>query len=296
MRALVGFLLFLALAVPVFAWADQPASSQLAPSRPALSQAGTSSQLAMSQMAVSTTAMSRTLTSQSLPARPASARVTGSLPATTPIGGRPTVAADPAMLCATAVTTAEYVNRLPPRLLGAISLTETGRVDAASGRLRPWPWTINAEGEGRFYDTRQQAIAAVQALQDRGVRSIDVGCLQVNLMYHPDAFSSLEDAFDPRSNANYAAHFLNALYADSKDWSAAVAAYHSETPALGDAYRVLVMARWQNGDTHAPVTTGQVTYGDFAQDGQAYGDKAQHDRAYGAFAPRSSVYGAFAPR
>ena len=93
-----------------------------------------------------------------------------------------------------------------------------------------------------------QAVAAVKALRARGVRSIDVGCLQVNLMYHPDAFATIEDAFDPRMNAAYATRFLNALYADGRDWAHAIAAYHSETPALGDAYRVLVMARWQNGD------------------------------------------------
>jgi hypothetical protein len=209
--------------------------------------------------------------------------------------GRPVVAADPATLCETAVTTAEYVNRLPPRLLGAISLTETGRIDVANGRLRPWPWTINAEGEGQFFETMQDAIAAVKALQARGVQSIDVGCLQVNLMYHPEAFASLEQAFDPRANANYAAHFLNALYAAGKDWAFAIAAYHSETPALGDAYRVLVMARWQNGDPHA-VVTAQTVYGDFIQQGKAYGAGAYSDKAYGAFAPSSQVYGAFAPR
>ena len=203
---------------------------------------------------------------------------------------RPVVAADPAALCETAVTTAEYVNRLPARMLGAISVTETGRPEAATGRVRAWPWTINAEGEGQFFQTRQEAVAAVKALQARGVRSIDVGCLQVNLMYHPDAFASLEDAFDPASNATYAAHFLNALYASSKDWPSAIAAYHSETPVLGDAYRVLVMARWQNADPR-PVPTQTVAYGDFAQPGKAYGDGA-----YGAFAPRSQVYGAFAPR
>jgi soluble lytic murein transglycosylase-like protein len=114
-------------------------------------------------------------------------------------------------------------------------------------------------------------------------------------MYHPDAFASLEDAFDPRSNANYAARFLNSLYAGSKDWPTAIGAYHSETPALGDAYRALVMARWQNGDPRAPVA-GLVAYGDFAQGGKAYGDKAYDDRRYGAFAPSSQVYGAFAPR
>jgi hypothetical protein len=201
------------------------------------------------------------------------------------VPGRPpaAVVADPATLCETAITTAEYVARLPPRLLGAISLTETGRVDADSGRNRPWPWTINAEGEGQFFDTRDQAVAAVKALQARGVRSIDVGCLQVNLMYHPDAFPTLEAAFDPRTNAAYAARFLNTLYADGKDWARAIAAYHSETPALGDAYRVLVMARWQNGDLRAPALA-QTAYGDFVRS----------DQAYGAFAPSSRVYGAFA--
>lgn len=205
------------------------------------------------------------------------------------------VAPDPATLCETAVTTAEYVNRLPARMLGAISLTESGRLEAATGRVRAWPWTINAEGEGQFFQTRQDAVAAVKALQARGVRSIDVGCLQVNLMYHPNAFASLEDAFDPASNATYAAHFLNALYASSKDWPSAIAAYHSETPVLGEAYRVLVMARWQNADPH-PVVTQTVAYGDFARPDKAYGDKAYGDGSYGAFAPSSRVYGAFAPR
>jgi len=215
---------------------------------------------------------------------------------------RQAIAADPATLCETAVTTAEYVNRLPPRLLGAISLTETGRIDPATGRVRPWPWTINALGEGQFFETRAQAVAAVKAFQAKGVRSIDVGCLQVNLMYHPDAFASLEQAFDPRDNANYAASFLNALYAAGKDWTSAIAAYHSETPELGDAYRALVMARWQNGDPHAPAAgqrmSGQSVYGDFASGGNAYGEanRTAGASAYGAFAPRSLVYGDFAPR
>jgi hypothetical protein len=151
------------------------------------------------------------------------------------------------------------------------------------GRVRPWPWTINAQGEGQFFATQQQAVAAVKALQARGVRSIDVGCLQVNLMYHPDAFATLEDAFDPRANAAYAGRFLNALFADGKDWARAIAAYHSETPALGDAYRVLVMARWQDGELRA-TAPARTAYGDFVQSSQAYR----------AFAPSSRVYGSFA--
>jgi hypothetical protein len=200
------------------------------------------------------------------------------------------IVADPATLCETAVSTAEYVHRLPPHLLNAISLAETGRLDSNTGRMRAWPWTLNAEGEGRYFETAQQAVVAVRALQARGVRSIDVGCLQINLMFHPNAFASLEDAFDPRGNADYAARFLNSLYAIAKEWAPAIGAYHSETPALGDAYRVLVMARWQNGDTRAE-TARPAAYRDFAAR-----VRAESDQRYGAFAPSSRVYGAFAPR
>jgi hypothetical protein len=217
--------------------------------------------------------------------QPASTRLAG----TRPVSLQPVVAADPAALCEAAVTTVEYGSRLPARLLQAIGLTESGRVDPASGRVRPWPWTINAEGQGQFFRTRRDAVAAVKELQSRGVRSIDVGCLQVNLMYHPDAFASLDEAFDPIANARYAARFLNVLYQDGKDWARAIAAYHSETPALGDPYRVLVMARWQNSDLHPAPPAGPFG-------GSPYRDFASDDRVYRAFAPRSRVYGAFAPR
>ena len=175
--------------------------------------------------------------------------------------------------------------RLPPRLLGAISLTESGRPDTGTGRIRPWPWTINAEGIGHFFETRQAAIAAVQSLQARGVVSIDVGCLQVNLMFHPNAFASLNDAFEPRKNADYAARFLTSLSAARHDWIHAIGAYHSETPALGDAYRAMVMARGRGGGLTV-LTPVQDTY-------QAFTPSAQ---VYGAFIPPSRVYGAFAPR
>jgi hypothetical protein len=199
------------------------------------------------------------------------------------IGRQTAVPAEPATMCETAVTSAEVSANLPPRLLHAISLTESGRTDPKTGTVRAWPWTINAEGEGQFFETRDDAIAAVKALQARGVQSVDVGCNQVNLMYHPQAFASLEEAFDPRSNSAYAARFLNALYAESKDWQHAIAAYHSETPALGDAYRVLVMARWHDPGLREPIPVHATAYQDFGRDGQAYGSFTSAGRVYGAF-------------
>jgi hypothetical protein len=150
----------------------------------------------------------------------------------------------PGLMCRPAITAAERAGAIPPQLMAAIGRVESGRLDPASGRMQPWPWTINAEGQGSYYDTKAQAIAAVRALQARGVRSIDVGCMQVNLMHHPTAFANLEEAFDPTTNATYAARLLNELHAQGGDWPHAAALYHSATPDLAAAYRRSVMAIW----------------------------------------------------
>lgn len=207
--------------------------------------------------------------------------------------------ASPPTLCETAITSAEFAARLPPRLLIAIAQEETGRPDPDSNAIRPWPWTINAEGNGQYFATKPEAIAAVRALLARGVRSIDVGCMQINLAYHPDAFASLEEAFDPGRNAVYVAGFLNTLYAGSHDWALAIGAYHSETPVLGDAYRALVMARWQRpalNPVPRPVLNSlAVAYRAFPDPQRVYSAFARIERIYGAFAPMEQIYGAFAP-
>jgi phytoene dehydrogenase-like protein len=76
------------------------------------------------------------------------------------------------------------------------------------------------------------------------MRSIDVGCMQVNLMHHPDAFANLDLAFDPQVNAAYAARFLKELFAQTGDWTKAAALYHSATPELGAEYQRKVLAVW----------------------------------------------------
>ena len=156
----------------------------------------------------------------------------------------PPPGADAGRLCQAALATAEREAGLPPRLLAAIARVESGRRDPVSGAVQPWPWTINAEGRGSFYPDKPAAIAAVRALQAQGVRSIDIGCLQVNLRHHPQAFASLEEAFDPLANARYAARFLNELQLGRNDWMGAAGAYHSQTPAYAAPYRARVAAAW----------------------------------------------------
>ncbi len=169
------------------------------------------------------------------------------------------LSAPPGSLCRPAIAAAERAQAIPPNLLAAIGRIESGRKDQTTGAWNPWPWTINAEGQGSFFDTRSQAIEAVRALQARGIRSIDVGCMQVNLHHHPDAFAGLEQAFDPTTNAAYAARFLNQLYGQTRDWPRAVGMYHSATPERGEDYRRKVLAVWpeeQRNPAPSPLASG----------------------------------------
>jgi hypothetical protein len=147
-------------------------------------------------------------------------------------------------LCRAAVAVAEREARLPARLMAAIAKVESGRRDPVTGTTEPWPWTINAEGRGSFFPTKAAAIAAVQELRARGVRSIDIGCMQVNLRHHPNAFATLDAAFDPLTNARYAARFLTELQSTRPDWLDAAAGYHSQTPQFAAPYRARVAAAW----------------------------------------------------
>ncbi|MGI4798709.1 MAG: transglycosylase SLT domain-containing protein [Janthinobacterium lividum] len=149
-----------------------------------------------------------------------------------------------AILCQQATASAERSTGVPDQLLGAISRVETGRYDADARGVRAWPWTINAEGQGHYYESKAAAIQAARSFQAAGIRSIDVGCLQINLMYHPDGFASLEQAFDPDSNAAYAANFLTDLFHQTGSWPHAAAAYHSQTPDLGIDYQRKVLEAW----------------------------------------------------
>lgn len=154
----------------------------------------------------------------------------------------PPVGGPQGLLCRQGIGSAERGSGIPPHLLAAISRVESGRRDPVTGDWHPWPWTANAEGQGFFYDSKAEAVAAVRAMLARGIRSIDVGCMQINLMHHPDAFPSLDVAFDPQANAAYAARFLKELYAQTGDWTKATANYHSATPDLGADYQRKVAA------------------------------------------------------
>ncbi len=98
-----------------------------------------------------------------------------------------------------------------------------------------------------MFPTKAEAIAAVQRLQARGVRSIDGGCLQINLMVHPNAVASLNAAFAPSANGLCAARFPGELRAGTHNSPQAVADDRAQAPLRGKAYRDRVSALARSG-------------------------------------------------
>lgn len=139
-----------------------------------------------------------------------------------------------ASICEHAALAVSKETNVPLEVLRAISLTETGRKNSEG--FLPWPWTVNMEGAGKWFDTRSEAQAYVDKHFARGARSFDVGCFQINYRWHGQAFQSVEEMFDPMANARYAASFLSDLYSEFGDWKKAAGAYHSRTPKFAKKY------------------------------------------------------------
>ena len=137
----------------------------------------------------------------------------------------------------------------------AIEVVESGRWDDQKRASVAWPWTVSSGGDGKFFPTKAAAIAEVRRLKAAGITNIDVGCMQVNLMYHPDAFDSLDEAFEPVNNVGYAASFLTGLYQATNHWLKAASYYHSQTPSLAAEYRHKLEKIWQGGGNPASPTT-----------------------------------------
>ena len=137
---------------------------------------------------------------------------------------------------------------LPEDTLYSISINETGKIHSDKKIKMAWPWAVNVEGAGFYFDTQKEAIDFVKTQLRQGKESIDVGCMQVNLKHHPNAFNSIEQAFNPKYNIGYAAGFLRGKYEQLGTWSQAIAHYHSATHHLGEKYKKNVVKIAQNMD------------------------------------------------
>ncbi len=157
-------------------------------------------------------------------------------------------------ICMDATAQAEEKHQIQKYLLTSISTVETGKWNKTARQKMAWPWTINVRGRGHYYKTKEAAVAAAKALRKRGINNFDVGCMQINMRFHGKEFASLEDAFDPQKNVEYAARFLKRLYNRRQDWMKAAMDYHSRRPAKAQIYKKKLLASLET------VKKGHQTY------------------------------------
>jgi soluble lytic murein transglycosylase-like protein len=124
-------------------------------------------------------------------------------------------------ICAALAGVHERAEGIPPGLVQAVALAESGRWLEADRRSQAWPWTVTSGSDSFYLDSKQEALRKVLELRAAGRSNIDVGCMQINLGYHGDAFDSLAEALEPASNVAYGARFLKRLrlYFGSRCWS-----------------------------------------------------------------------------
>lgn len=171
-------------------------------------------------------------------------------------------AEQPAAVCEWAAMTAARELGVPADILATLTLTETGR--RRNGVVRPWAWSINAEGAGSWFDDAAEALAFAQDRIDQGRPNFDVGCFQLNYRWHGKNFPSIVEMFDPLENARYAARFVRDLYAETGDWRRAAGAFHSKTPEHASRYlarfddlRAAFLGRGFDGMVGTPETYNQ---------------------------------------
>jgi hypothetical protein len=155
-------------------------------------------------------------------------------------------ARDEAAICLAAADRAADRHGVPRAVMRALTRTETGR--SRGGALQPWPWTVNMEGAGHWFDDRAEALAYVRREQARGAVSFDVGCFQINFRWHGQHFDSVEQMFDPAANSDYAARFVADLYRETNDWTRAAGYYHSRTPEFYNRYTARFARILERGD------------------------------------------------
>lgn len=138
--------------------------------------------------------------------------------------------------CTSAITAAETKYGLPPHLLQAIAITESGQGGA------PNPWAMNIQGQAHYASSAQEVIDIVKQYGSRS--SIDIGCTQINLKWHGHRFADWRQLLDPAVNAEYAAFHLVELKKEFGGWSKAVSAYHSRTAWRGANYACKVSSNF----------------------------------------------------
>ena len=131
-----------------------------------------------------------------------------------------------------------------PLLLYAIALAESAR-PREKNTVAPWPWTLNASGKGRYFESHDTA-ATYLAQHTTTSSNIDIGIMQVNLRWHGHRVDNPQALLEPDANIHVAATILReAIDSAPSDLELGVGRYHSSDPSRARAYGRRVLGIYQ---------------------------------------------------
>lgn len=149
--------------------------------------------------------------------------------------------------CLKAIQYFEKKYNIPSNYLYLIDLVESGRWDEKLKMLQPWPWTLNVNGEAKFFNNKRDMLVSLKKYIAGGETRIDIGCSQINYKYHKSQFNNLEQMINPHYNVEYSARYLaKVLFKKTKNWSEAVALYHSHNPIHNTQYIKRIQKKVKN--------------------------------------------------
>lgn len=150
---------------------------------------------------------------------------------------RPMVSSSPDADCLAPIVQAEKDYKLPPGLLLAVALVESG------GGGVPQPHILNVGGRVLFPKTEADAARHLRDAQGKVRGKVMAGCMQLSLSHHKGAFTPLEKIVNPEANVRYAAKLLLRLRAASGSWAGAVAQYNGGNRKTAHLYQCKVQQR-----------------------------------------------------
>ncbi len=153
---------------------------------------------------------------------------------TTPLVAKPALAQD---TCVTHAVEAERQFNIPPGLLVAIALVESG-MDGA-----PHPFAMSVQGRPVFARSTSDAARHLRDSRGQFKPNVYVGCMQISLSSHRGQFQPVERIVDPRENVFYAGRLLLRLHGEEGSWKSAVARYNGGSTRRAQGY---VCKVWQH--------------------------------------------------
>jgi|TARA_R100001509_G_C4884907_1_gene221769 hypothetical protein len=69
-----------------------------------------------------------------------------------------------------------------------------------NSQAQPWPWTLNINGQGYYFDSYSEALAYAKKALESNPRRFGVGIGQIEWSYHKTRFKDISEALNPIKN------------------------------------------------------------------------------------------------